>query len=345
MIRFPHKCFDRITFSLNACGIELSVSTASNRSCESAGNRTTALSLPSASSVNHGRSAPPSRCRRTAVAALATLALFATAAHAQPPEPVPPPPTVEAYLDPPSPPSTLAKGPPIRAQAFTAAAFGYGVRAGLARRTWELQQGIESHGATLDATYRFSALLITGPAGKPVEPPIVYSATEGLAHFEDAGQAAGFATEYYRTTADARLASNPRDWRTYIVRDFSTVTPPDALLYPSTSDERDIWRHNVAEGWTEGVRQAEETFEEDIDRLTADYIGMLTARRLIDLGMMSAPFVTATDRGVTGDGREMRIGDVEVRINAPALLEHRTTHWRPPPVTAPGETGPTRPHR
>jgi defect in organelle trafficking protein DotC len=240
------------------------------------------------------------------------------------------PPTLNAYQSPPS----KARGTEDtdlagRGKHVKDAAFSYGLRAGLARRTWELQQDINRNAATLSAQYDFDRLLLPGKTGVPVLPPVVMISRGEGAKFEDNGRRAALYDEHIIIVKEEQLVSRPPSWRQYLDRDDSDVPPPDATLYPD-ADERDSWLATFNDGWKAGTIQAEDIFRENFAELKTDYIGMLLAHDLINQRKMTSPFVNVTDRGVTGDGHEMRIGDREVEITGPALLQHDPARWTTP---------------
>jgi defect-in-organelle-trafficking protein DotC len=83
--------------------------------------------------------------------------------------------------------------------------------------------------------------------------------------------------------------------------------PPD-ILRPKTDEERAEWRKYVDTGWAQGIAQANETFENDLHRLSADFGGMVRYRKLLAQGMISSPFALQTDRGITGGGKDNQGG-------------------------------------
>ena len=66
-----------------------------------------------------------------------------------------------------------------------------------------------------------------------------------------------------------------------------------------------------------------------VDRMTNDFTGMVRYRELLAQGMISKPYALADDRGVTGGGREMRIGDRGVAITGQSSLISKSSVWTP----------------
>ncbi len=216
----------------------------------------------------------------------------------------------------------------IRLHALREAAMSLGARAGLASRTWEIRQTLDERERYMDQVFDFRQLLITAPSGLLIEPPIVYEAMDTL-NIEDEGQTAAVADRIFNINKRARIVTTPRNWRSYLERDWGKVQFPPAILYPKDDKERKEWNRLVQEGWDEGRRQADEIFQADLNRLTAEFNGMVQYRMLLTQGIISPPFALEVDRGVTGGGDEMRVGDRAVQITGPSQLQPDAFEWKP----------------
>ncbi len=225
-------------------------------------------------------------------------------------------------------PETL--GLQIRADALREAALSYGARGGLAYRTFQIQRRLAEYDRNLTRVFDFSRLLIAAPSGLLIEPPVISEAQKAVI-VKSGGQAAAVADRVYRINRIARIVTAARNWHLYMERDWGTVDPPPGLLLPKDATERDEWRRWVKEGWDAGIQQAEETFEADLDRMTNDFVGMVRYRELLAQGMISAPYALNEDRGITGGGSEMRIGDRGVTITGQSELISRSNQWTPAP--------------
>lgn len=219
-------------------------------------------------------------------------------------------------------------GPEIRDEGLKEASLSYGARAGLALRTWEIRQSLETKSAQLDQIYDFNQLLITAPSGLMIEPPIISEGEDALL-IEEGGQTAAVAERIYNINADARIVAAARNWRAYLERDWGDIAPPPAILFPENARERKIFLENLKIGWEQGYTQADEIFQADLDRLNADFRGMIRYRVLLAQDIVSPPYTLQTDRGVTGGGREMRIGDRALQITGPSQLKTDAEEWQP----------------
>jgi defect-in-organelle-trafficking protein DotC len=219
-----------------------------------------------------------------------------------------------------------ALGLQIRADALREAALSYGARGGLAARTFEIQRRLAEYDASMSKAFNFTRLLISVPSGLLLEPPVVSEAQKAVL-VTSGGQTAAVADRIYRINRVARIVTAARDWRLYLERDWGRVEPPTPILLPKDEDEKAVWADIVRKGWDEGLRQAEETFEADVDRMITDYTGMVRYRELLAQGMISPPYTLADDLGVTGGGNEMRVGDRGVTITGQSSLISKSSTW------------------
>lgn len=216
----------------------------------------------------------------------------------------------------------------IREEAIKDAAISYGARGGLAYRTYEIRKRLDLHSRQLDRVYDFSQLMIPAPSGFMIEPPIISENINAMI-IDNGGLEAAVSDRIYNITQNAKISSTARNWRVYLERSWGDPEPPPDILLPQNEDEREIWERLVAKGWDQGVEQADEIFEEDLNRLQADFQGMVRYRILLSQGMISPPYALQVDRGVTGGGDEMRIGDRAVQITGIPELLPKGDQWRP----------------
>lgn len=222
----------------------------------------------------------------------------------------------------------------VRVEAQKEAALSFGMRGGLAWRTHEINQRLQRFADPLSRTYDFRQLLMAAPGGIYVEPPVIEEQLEAL-QISDAGQNAALTDKVLTISGNARLVTTSRDWRNYLERDWGEPEPPPDVLLPKTDEERKNWKAWVKEGWAKGIEQANDIFAEDMARLTRDFTGMVRYRKLLAQAMVSAPYAGLVERGVTGGGVEMRIGDRAVTITGPAQLKTQSDVWRPISISQP----------
>ncbi len=216
----------------------------------------------------------------------------------------------------------------IRVDAIKEAALSYGIRGGLARRTYEIRDELKKRAGYMDKIFNFRQLLISAPSGLMIEPPIISEAISSLL-IDDNGQQAAVSDRIFNITKNAKLISAPRTWRTYLEREWTVVDAPPDILRPENNEERDIWIKIINKGWAIGFEQANEVFAEDLNKLTSDFQGMVRYRLLLTQGMVSSPYALQVDRGVTGGDGEMRVGDRAVKITGVPQFITGFDQWQP----------------
>lgn len=216
----------------------------------------------------------------------------------------------------------------IRAEALKEAAISFGARGGLAKRTFEIRKELDVRARYLDKVFDFRNLLIAAPSGFMIEPPVVSEAMNAQL-IDVGGQTAAVSDRIYNIIRNAQIVSTARTWRTYLEREWGEVVPPPDILLPRDEEEQALWEEHVQKGWNYGFEQADEIFAEDLARLTSDFEGMIRYRMLLSQGMVSPPYALQVDRGVTGGGDEMKIGDRAVQITGVPELVTGAEQWKP----------------
>jgi len=216
----------------------------------------------------------------------------------------------------------------IRDDAVREAALSYGARGGLAWRTYEIRLELEARARYLDKIFDFRQLLIPAPSGLLIEPPMVSEAQDAML-IKGSGIDAAVAEKVLNINRNARIVSTARTWRSYLEREWEEVTPPPDILRPNNARERKIWKELSEKGWYKGIEQAEQIFEEDLNQLVAHYQGMIRYRVFLAQGMISPPYAVQVDRGVTGGGNTMRIGDRTVKITDLPEFQTGYQRWQP----------------
>lgn len=232
-----------------------------------------------------------------------------------------------------------AEGPDIpfaedkRRAAVRLAALGFGSRAGLARRAWEIAGLLDRHAARLTAIYRFGDLMLR-EGGFEMLPPVV-AETRRASRLERAGTRAARAERVLRIVEPARLVSAAPGWRDWLDRSWPEVAPPASVLFPRDREERGRWRRLIAEGWAEGRALADDIFAADLDRLNRTFEGVVLWHRLRRTAMVTAPVIEVVVTDVSGHERLVRIGETAGRIVRSASFELDAARWAPAAGSAP----------
>jgi defect-in-organelle-trafficking protein DotC len=210
----------------------------------------------------------------------------------------------------------------MREMAIRDSALSLGAQAGLAWRANTIDKELTKQAHLLSTVYDFNSLMLEND----ILPPVLLEGRNTL-NLADA-QTIRISDRVYKLTKQARFVTTPPNWRQYIWMDYKKPEYPDQSLLPRTRLERKVWCRYVAQGWSQGLEQADNILEESIARLKEDFTGMILYRKLLAMNMVSAPYVSHIDLGVTGDEAEMHIDDRVLRITALPLLNINSKEWR-----------------
>jgi len=231
---------------------------------------------------------------------------------------------------------TKAKGmTEIREQAIKEAALSTGAQAGLAYRAKQINAMLDQKASYLDYTFNFNQLLMD----HNVLPPVLVEGDNSLNLDNDT--TIRIADRTYQIISQARFVTTPPTWRDYLVSTYTKPEAPDNSLLPENAKERDAWKNFSEQGWKQGIQQAEDMYDQNLSRLKRDYAGMIRYKFLLAQHMVSAPYVSRTDMGITGGGSDMRVNDQILRITELPSLQANSKTWKP--IISQQPTPPTSP--
>lgn len=222
----------------------------------------------------------------------------------------------------------------LRRPAIRDTALSYGARGGLAHTSYQINRMLQARVDELDKVYDFQPLMIRGPDGLVVLPPVIVEAKETY-EMTGAGKSVRIADQVYEIVAQAQFAPVAPMWHTYLIRQYDVPKEPPSEILPRTPEERAYWERYVREGWEVGVKQANDIFSSDMDKLTRDYGGMVRYTRLLAEGKVNPPIIGRAPMGVTGDGQSMRVNDRSVMITLDPRLVTDPSNWTPTVVSGP----------
>jgi len=210
----------------------------------------------------------------------------------------------------------------IRFRAISDTAMSVGAQGGLASAAEEINGRMEKDRWYLDTIYNFNGMMLS----HGVLPPVLQQGNNTLALSDST--TLRISDKTYKILQQARFATTPPNWRDYLWMNYRKPEVPDRVLLPRNAEERKIWKKRVKEGWQKGIEQAYSMFQQNLARLKRDYNGMVLYRKLLQERMVSAPFVSRTDMGVTGGGDDMRVNDQVLRITVLPRLQANSARWR-----------------
>lgn len=236
----------------------------------------------------------------------------------------------------------------LRAPALRDAALTYGVRGGLAWASQQINQRLNQRAGELTQTYNFVPLLIRAPSGQTLLPPVI-TESDGTYESSDAGSTLRIADRFYDIQQEAQFAPTAPLWHSYLFRSYKAPSPPPDDDLPKTDEERDAWKVYVATGWEQGIKQAQDIFKADLNRLNRDYNGMVRYSALLQQGQVTAPIVAESNMGITGTGKTARYNDrllkitgaARLNVDAPDDIKSSVSTLTPNEAAAPPGTVPT----
>lgn len=210
----------------------------------------------------------------------------------------------------------------IREMALKETALSLGAQSALAWRAKCINEQLITAARRLDGIYDFNSIILE----HNILPPVLLEGRNTL-NLADT-QNIRISDRTYKVAKQARFITTPPNWRQYLWMDYKKPEYPHVTLLPKNKVERQIWSYYIEKGWKNGLEQANTILEESIARIKEDFSGMILYRKLLAMNMVSPPFVSDTDLGVTGDGDEIHIDDRVLRITALPALNTNSEQWR-----------------
>lgn len=218
--------------------------------------------------------------------------------------------------------ATKASESKIREQALRETALSLGAQAALASRAKSIDDQLVKQARHLDAIFDFNSLILDNN----ILPPVLVQGNNSL-NLADT-QTIRISDRTYKLIKQARFMTTPPNWRQYLWLDYQKPEAPHVTLLPNSKEEREIWCYYTEKGWQNGLEQADIILAENVARIKEDFTGMILYRKLLAMNMVSPPYVSHLDLGVTGDGNELHIDDQVLRITALPALNVNSNEWR-----------------
>lgn len=211
----------------------------------------------------------------------------------------------------------------IRYESLKQSARETGAQAGLSWRSKQLNKLLIDQKSRLNQIFDFNFLVLN----HNVLPPVLTEGSDTLNLSDD--ETIRVADKEYQIVYAPRFVTAPPTWRDYIWMNYIKPEIPNSTLLPKNYKEANVWNAYVKIGWNEGVNQADEIFINNLNRMVRDYNGMILYKKLLAKNMVTAPFVSKADLGVTGGGNDMRINDRVLRITSTSELKANPKVWKP----------------
>jgi defect in organelle trafficking protein DotC len=218
-------------------------------------------------------------------------------------------------------PSSNGKINPMRLAAIKQTAAATGARGALAYRSIQINHTLQQESKVLDGIFNFNRLLLP----HHVLPPVLQSSNNSM--IIDNQNTIRGDSKTYELIQPAKFVTTAPTWRTYLWMNFQPPTMPNKVLLPKTQAEATAWNNAIATGWHQGLQQANNIFNVNLSRLKRDINGMILYKKLLAQHMISAPYVSSSNLGITGNSQQLRINDYIKRITSPAQLQPNSKKW------------------
>lgn len=210
----------------------------------------------------------------------------------------------------------------IRVKALEDTAMSISAQGSLSWASKKINDRLEKDKWYLETIYNFNGMMLS----HGVLPPVLEQGDNSL-NLADPNTIR-IADKTYKIVQQARFVTTPPNWRDYLWMSYPKPELPAKFLLPKTKEESRIWSRAIKTGWEKGVQQAFNIFQQNLARIKRDYQGMTLYRKLLQEKMISAPFVSKTELGVTGNGTDMRINDQVLRITELPKLQTDSSGWQ-----------------
>lgn len=210
----------------------------------------------------------------------------------------------------------------MRKESLRTTAAQLGTQGGLAWRAEHINESLTQQSSMLDQVFNFQQILLP----HNVLPPVLSETSDSMNLADN--DTIRLADHTYTILKQAKFVTVPPTWRDYLWMDYSKPKAPAANLLPRNALEANYWNQFFKEGWKQGLIQANAIFAQNLNQLKQDYQGMILYKKLLSMHVVSAPFVSKADLGITGDSQHMRVGDRVLRITSQSELE-TPNQWQP----------------
>lgn len=212
-------------------------------------------------------------------------------------------------------------------------AYTLGFRGGVVNKSNELISILNSRADKLDLIFNFSSLI----SEDGVLPPVIVEASDIASFSKDQIRVAN---HLYKIKIEERFVSNPPTWLDYLFTGLSTKFTDDYIpegVKPKNNKEEKFWKESVKLGWEDGQKFAIDILEANFNRLVRDYTGMIRYSELLQQKMITKSKTAKSVAVITGDKKQIILGDELQRLIEKASFELDVDKWRPAStIKAPG---------
>lgn len=202
-------------------------------------------------------------------------------------------------------------------------AVSYGMQSGYAYQSSIIRLALNDRSLALENLYNFTRFLMEGR----ILPPVISLVQNRVQQTDDDTIQVGL--HNYQILSDARLVTQAPNWRSYLLYVSDAPKRPNFSINPNLKAEKTLWDKAVAKGFQRGVMLANRNLYESWLQLQRDYLGIITYYELLYRGVVSKPYMTVQTRDITGDSRNMTVGNTTLRISVKPEFILDRDKWQP----------------
>ena len=211
----------------------------------------------------------------------------------------------------------------IRIRAIKQEGLRVGAQTGLAARYSMIMQYMEGVEPKMNVAFSFNGFVRDGR----LLVPAVIEVKDRLSYDAETGQAAEV-KQAYTIIEEARVVTSIPTWRDYLFQVYEQPELPHESILPRTEEEVEVWKEALQTGWTSGVYQADQIYQDRINDLTRAVEGRYLYRTLESKNMISPAALQVVANKVTFNGRTMNIGETIYSIGDAGNYK-QASGWRP----------------
>lgn len=202
-----------------------------------------------------------------------------------------------------------------------------GFRSGMVWEAQNLAKELGAHSLQLDRIFQFSTLMTNDSS----LPPVIVEANDVAAVSKDQFRTAN---KSFNIIRQEQFVSVPPTWRDYLYTGLMLspeITYPGEDARPGSSADTKAWESSLKKGWEQGVEQARQILDENFNRLSRDYNGMMRFNALLRMGMISRTQIASKIYTVSPESNKssLTIGEKHSEIMKNAEFEVNPKKWQP----------------
>lgn len=216
---------------------------------------------------------------------------------------------------------------PVREAALRDAAIRLGVQWGLGDRSRELVKIMSDMESKLDRRYEFGALMM----GVGFLPPVISEARDAVAIEGTTMRVSKLIYKIDEPPRPVRIAPTWRDWLyAGLDPELRPSTPTEASQLPRDDVEKAFWKSELDRSYKEGITQAQEVFDLNLDRLERTFAGMRRYYDLYKRGVVTAPMIATASSVINRtDPNTIFIGDTVFSVTVATQFNDKADAWVP----------------